>query len=158
MDEAISTAYQMGITDASTGNSIGNVQVTYNVVHTHGNYCYPEAYATNYRDNSYKADYYDSDYNSHYDVYYHRYSCQCSVCGRTFNGNGGSRAYGNGGRSSSMIAAAIADAENKFYSHLSGGRCTAGGLQCGKSEGEQQITDVTLLGAGDNVVSAVIVY
>ena len=55
-----------------------------------------------------------------------------------------------------MVAAAKAAAENAFYAHLTNGRCTAGGIQCGKTEGLQDITDVSILGAGDNVISATI--
>ena len=154
LNEAIKTAFDLGVTAGAVNPQ--KVDVTYHIEHTHGSYCYPLANPTNYRDNSYSSDYYDSDYNSHYNVYHHRYSCQCSVCGRTFNGNGGDRQEGQGGRSSSMVAAAKAAAENTFYAHLTNGRCTAGGIQCGKTEGLQDITDVSILGAGDNVISATI--
>ncbi len=142
MDDAISTAYQIGITDAATGTNVSNVEVVYHVNHTHETYCYPIAsYSGPYRSNP------DMTYDNGVTHSGNKASYVCTICGGSFSGT-----------SHGSMTDAERDGLSSFYAHLSGGRCTRKGYQCGKDAGEQEVTDVSILGAGDSVVSATITY
>lgn len=155
MDSAVETAYQLGLSDGVIHPS--NFNVVYTLQHTHGTYCYPLANMQNgYKTNPTHDD--TTDTGAHITVVEHHYYVQCSACGRWFHGNGGGRDEGHGGESSSLNAAAKSNAENAFYAHLTDGRCTANGYQCGKDDSLQEVTDISLIGEGDSVISATISF
>lgn len=135
LGEAIQYAYTMGKTDAATGADITNVKVTFHYKHTHGRYCYPDAYLV--RDGSRE---YEDEEGPHTYVWGH-----CSVCGQGFGSHGHTNLKWY-------------DLEAQMAQHAPGGKCTKNGYTCGKTEGEQTTTDSSTLGAGDTVTSAVIIY
>lgn len=144
--DAIDSAYAKGVTDGSTGGGDTNVDVTYTFIHTHSYLCYPEGYISRqWETDSWHVD----DDGTSWRTFY-VWHTTCGVCGQTFNGN---ETANEGWRGVSK-----SQSQDRYNAHLTSGRCTAGGIQCGKTEGEQTTTDVSILGAGDSVISATIVY
>lgn len=134
--------YTQGYAEGSTKTA--NANVTYTAKHTHGDYCYPIAEKTNVREWSAPRD----DQSAYVVANYVTFNC--SVCGKSFDGmvNDGDYRYPSDYHWQT--------ANNAFNAHLTAGRCTAGGYKCGKSTGTYTTTNVTTLGEGDSVISAVI--
>ena len=152
--DAFDSAYAKGYADGAAGGGGTNVEVTYHITHTHGDYCYPAAsYTTSTRTRSgVKTDYeingtWYTWYPDYFDVTY-----TCTNCGRSFTGTACTSDYRDNANN------AYTRALNSYNAHLVNARCRVNGYTCGKEEGEQDITDVSVLGAGDSVISATIVY
>ena len=156
--DAIDSAYAKGFTDGSTGSNPVPVDVIYHINHTHGSYCYPTAEPVFVNDKSETKSEYDSDRGTHYNDYGYTAWYKCSVCGATYSATRSTTHewdFDDG-----LKSQARTDAYNKVRNNhlVNGTYCPANGYQCGKEDGEQDITDVSVLGAGDSVVSATIMY
>ena len=145
MNEAIDTAYQMGVTDGATGSKTKDVDVTYTVAHTHGDYCYPIASKTEraWRDDPHYLG--GGDWSEHGIIA----QVTCNVCGAYWRGDVAD---------DYRYDVAYQYPRNAYANHLRLGRCPNKGYQCGKTAGEYTTTDVTTLGTGDSVLSATIKY
>ena len=156
--DAIDSAYAKGVTDGKTGSETKEVDVIYHINHTHGSYCYPTAEPVFVNDKSETKSEYDSDRGTHYNNYGYTAWYKCSVCGATYSATRSTTHkwdFDDG-----LKSQARTDAYNKVRNNhlVNGTYCPASGYQCGKEDGEQDITDGSVLGAGDTVVSATIKY
>ena len=144
LDDAISTAYQMGLTAGATNTNLGNVTVTYTVQHAHVDGCYSRG----------KPAYYISSHSTENDdgrTKYYGYAT-CSVCGKSWHCSLGYKDWGT------LEGDALYDA--KASGHISNGMCynTAPTLSCGKTPGTYTTTDTATLGVGDTVTKAEITF
>ena len=158
LSSLLPAGYYDNVDISTTLNPIG--KVTYTVSHTHGSYCYPVPEMVNGKARSPEGTE-RLDNGVTITMVYHYYDVECSICGKKFTGNGGSRSRNSGGYEQSRMNNAKALAEKAFNKHLVDGRCpnTDESMRtCGKDEGERIVTDVTTLQEGDSVVSATIDY
>ncbi len=142
---------------AESAASIENVNITYTVNHTHGDYCYPEA---TWEDGYFTESHRDSDLNAGDgdNIHYYNYYIKCTGCGQYT----GATAV-DSGHYYTKAAQCRQAAKNKAIlqykaNHLRGGVCPYAGYKCGKEEGECKVTDVKQLGSGDEVLSATIEF
>ncbi len=136
IDDAISTAYQMGLTNGATTTNLDNVSITYTVRHTHGNYCYPTRSLVLNGTRTASA---GNGKNSY------RTTGTCTACGQTFD-SGWVESSSGSGRSVDYV-----------YTIYGGHSCNPI-RNCGLDEGTRTTSDATTLKAGDEVVSATITY
>ncbi|MCR5670683.1 MAG: hypothetical protein K6G10_06725 [Butyrivibrio sp.] len=144
----------------STASIPDDFDAVYTIRHTHGDYCHPEAtYDTTYRNYMTRKDDYEDEEHT-YDTEHYEFTYICKACGTKFVYDLKSREAN--GRSAEndpqKKKQAQAQAWKKFTasSHYKNGYCMKSDICCGKSEGEQQVRDVSMLGNGDEVVSVTI--
>ena len=136
MDDAISTAYQMGLTNGAANTNLDNVSITYTVKHTHGSGCYPVrslSIDSNRQDNG-------SDGKRQT-----RTTGHCTACGKYFDSGWEDNSEG--------YSKTIGYVQNIYMGHS----CNPS-LICGLVEGMRTTSDATTLKSGDEVVSATITY
>ena len=131
IDDAISTAYQMGLTNGATNTNLDNVSITYTVRHTHGSYC--RATKSLVIDSNRKS---GNEYRS---------TGHCTACGASFD-SGWTTASNGFSKTQGYVA-------NIYMGHS----CNPS-LICGLDEGTRTTSDATTLKAGDEVISATITY
>ena len=151
--------YKAGYTEGLAEGQSGNVDANavFVVRQTHDYYCYPLATSTYSQGEI--ADYqvtHEDGAIGHTQGCYVQY--KCNVCGYVFKV---SRA------GSGMQHTIKSQALNNYNAHLTNGHCTGKkekngkyhvDIACGKNEGEQEITNTSLLGEGDDIVRVTITY
>lgn len=137
------SGYNAGYAEGIAKSQSATAKVVYTISHTHGEYCRQQ---TTYTTNSYTSwENVGEKDNPNYTTVYHM-TLTCSVCGRSWDRSS------SGGWPSHY-------ATDQYSSHLNAyGKCPYGAYVCGKSAGQQTVNNVSALGMGDTVVSAVVQY
>lgn len=137
------SGYNAGYAEGIAKSQSATANVVYTISHTHGEYCKPTASYSEIAAHQEWENIGEKDNPNYTWVWYH--GIRCNVCGRSW-----SKSSGSG------IPSMPTD---KYQQHLNGyGKCPYGSYVCGKSAGQQNVTNVSALGMGDTVVSAVVQY
>ncbi len=155
LEDGLSLAYEMGIASSTTPEV---KSIKYLVDHKHDDNCYPLASCSTVSQTVSSRNTVRADENEGDNL--HCFTCvvKCNIC----NGSVSGVVYDSGNYYNiynRCTSAAQSKAVQSFkLNHLVNGRCRSKGYQCGKDEGECEVTDIGTLSSGDTIISATIEF